>query len=319
MQRSDNRSPFPTELLERVRLKHLALVEALATHRSITLVAEHLGASQPNVTRSLLEIEEIFRARLFIRSRRGLELTAAGETVLAYAKSTLAGNQALAHELDMVRGGRRGRLRVGLIPYVAGTALTAMWRHLLALDPSMTVATVEGTTAELVTLLREGGLDCALCRFSHDELGGHVVQELLYQQQAHLVFSAASADSIGRRPALDMASLSEMDWIFPPSDTPTRRIIDAIFASAGRRTPPPIVEANSIRIIATALEWMPRGVTVLPRDIAQVVASSGSCTMLEEPLPWRMPPVGLAWMASGAKSRAVASLAAAIRKAVGTG
>jgi DNA-binding transcriptional LysR family regulator len=196
--------------------------------------------------------------------------------------------------------------------------MAAMWRHFMAFDPRLSISALEGTTSELIGHLRAGALDCAICRFSHDELGDDIVQELLYQQQAHLVVANVSAKTIVKDSGLDIASLSAMDWIFPPPDTPTRRIIDAIFASAGRQVPTPIVEASSIRIISTAMEWMPRGVTVLPRDIALTVASSGFCEMLDEPLPWRMPPVGLAWTTNTSKSRTVAALAATIRKEVGT-
>lgn len=314
---SSRRLSFPADLLDRLRLKHFSLLNALAEHRSVTQVAQLMGVSQPSVTRSLLEIEDIFRMPLFVRNRRGLQLTPAGETVLGHARAVLAGSEALALELDVVRDGRRGRLRVGMIPYVAGTALDAMWRHLMTFDPQLSIAAVEGTTSELIGHLRAGALDCAICRFSHDELGGDVVQELLYQQQAHLVVANASAKTIVKNSGLDIASLSAMDWIFPPPDTPTRRIIDAIFASGGRRVPTPVVEANSIRVISTAMQWMPRGVTVLPRDIALTVASSGFCEMLDEALPWRMPPVGLAWTTNASKSRTAAALAATIRKEVG--
>ena len=75
--------------------------------------------------------------------------------------------------------------------------------------------------------------------------------------------------------------------------------------------------SKPIRIIATAMEWMPRGVTVLPRDIALTVASSGFCEVLDTPLPWRMPPVGMAWTVKSSKTTAVAALAAIIREEVG--
>ena len=297
----------------RLKLRHYALLVALEKHRSITRVAEALGSSQPTVTRALADIEDIFMTPLFTRTGRGLEPTVAGEVVIARAAYAMAENQALLRELDGVRAGRQGRLRIGVIPYASNQVLEATWTHLFAQRPRLSVLAIEDVTGNLMAALRNRSLDCAICRFSQ---GGFdeddVQQELLYSQQPRLVVAGPSAALLTRYPQLDIANLSDMDWIFPPTDTPIRQVIDAIFSAAGRKAPVPLLEAYSVRTISSALLRLPRGITLLPDDIAQAVAVEGGGKVLPQALPWSLPPVGLAWLRGSPKEALIARLRMAI-------
>jgi DNA-binding transcriptional LysR family regulator len=306
--------PLAHRLETRLKMRHYALLVAVDRHRSITRVAEQLSLTQPTVTRALADIEDIFMTPLFVRNRRGLEPTPAGEVVLARARLAMADNAALRQELQAVSAGRQGRLRIGVIPYVSTQMLDATWQHLFALRPRLALLAHEDTTHNLIQAVRGRTLDCAICRFSHDSTDGDLVQQLLYHQQACLVVARPSAGRLANRAALDIAQLAEMDWIFPPSDTLIRQMINAIFAAAGRTVPVPLMEAYAPRTIASALQQLPRGVTVLPRDVAQAVAATGAAEVLPQPLPWSLPPVGLAWLRDSPKAAVIAALAAAVRQ-----
>jgi DNA-binding transcriptional LysR family regulator len=301
----------------RLKMRHYVLLMAVDHHRSITRVAEQLSLAQPTVTRALADIEDIFMTPLFIRSRRGLEPTVAGEVVLARAKLAVADNHALQQELRAVSGaGLQGRLRVGVIPYAATQTLDATWQHLFGLRPRIALLAHEDTTHNLVLAVRQRTLDCAICRFSHDSTDDDLVQELLYRQEACVVVSKASAPRLARQSnqdGLDISLLAEMDWIFPPSDTPIRQMIDTVFAAAGRTVPVPLLEAYAVRTVASAMQQMPRAVTVLPRDVAQAVAATGAAEVMPRSLPWNLPPVGLAWLRDAPKAGVIQGLAAALR------
>ena len=309
---SPHPAPLPDALENRRKLRHYTLLIALAQHRSVTRVAEMLGTSQPTVTRALADIEEIFGTLLFVRTGRGLAPTVAGELVIARASHTVAENQALVRELDGVRVGRRGRLRLGVLPYASDRVLDLTWEHLFAYQPRLGVASVEDLTGNLLRALHERSLDCAICRFSQAEVDADLQQVLLYQQQPRLVVARPSAARLGGYPHIDIAQLSDMDWLFPPADTPIRQVIDALFSGAGKRAPVPLLEAYAVRTIASALRRLPRGVTILPDDIAQAVAQDGAGEVLPQALPWSLPPVGLAWLKGSPKEAVITGLRDAI-------
>ena len=306
---------FAQRLERRLKMRHYALLLAVDRLRSITRVANELALSQPTVTRALADIEDIFMTPLFLRSRHGMEPTLAGKTVLARARFAIADNIALQQDLQAISAGRQGQLRIGLIPYVSMQAMDATWKHLFDQQPRLSIQAHEGTTHNLIQDLHNRTLDCAVCRFSHDNTDDGLVQELLYRQQAYLVMAKSNTAWMAKHDAFDITELSDMDWIFPPSDTPIRKMIGATFAAAGRRVPVPLLEAYAVRTSSAALQQLPRGVTVLPGDIAQAVAGCDATEVLLQPLPWSLPPVGMAWLRNSSKANIAASLAATVRHA----
>ncbi|RKJ98848.1 LysR family transcriptional regulator [Alicycliphilus denitrificans] len=306
-------SSLKKALEARIKLRHYRLLVALSHHRSVTQVAEVLGVSQPSVTRALADIEEVFGMPLFSRTGRGLEPTVAGEVVIARARYAISEGQALIEELESVRAGRQGRLRVGVIPYTSTRVLDAAWSYLFSLRPRIAMTAREDVTGNLLAALHDRALDCAICRFSPDSAGtDDLEQALLYQQQPRLVVAKPSAALLARYPEIEIAALSEMDWIFPPAGTPLGGMIEAIFSAAGRKLPTPALEAYAVRTIAAALSALPRGITILPDDIAQAVCVGGGAEVLPNTLPWSLPPVGLAWLRGSPKTALLAGLREAI-------
>src|SRR4051812_2243850 len=64
----------------------LGLFEAVARLGSFTKAAEEMFTVQSNVTARIKNLEEEFRAPLFTRTSRKVQLTAAGETLMKYSK-----------------------------------------------------------------------------------------------------------------------------------------------------------------------------------------------------------------------------------------
>ena len=305
----DNPNASLVNALEaRVKLRHYRLLVALARHRSVTRVAEALGISQPSVTRALADIEDVFGTPLFSRTGRGLEPTAAGEVVIARAGYAISESQALLKDLECVRAGQQGRLRVGVIPYTSTRVLDAAWSYLFSLRPRVAIAVTEDVTGNLLAALGDRALDCAICRFSQGGTEDGLEQVLLYHQQPRLVVAKPSAALLARYPDMDIARLSEMDWIFPPAGTPIGGMIKAIFSAAGRELPAPVLEAYAVRTISAALRTLPRGITVLPDDIAEAVCVGGGAEVLPTILPWNLPPVGLAWLRGSPKENLIGGL-----------
>ena len=62
---------------------------AVADHRNFTRAAVDLGRTQSAVSMQLKRLEEIVSVRLFERTKQSVEITAEGETLLAYANRML--------------------------------------------------------------------------------------------------------------------------------------------------------------------------------------------------------------------------------------
>jgi DNA-binding transcriptional LysR family regulator len=98
--------------MEMRRLRHfLAVVE----HGTLTAAAAHLGVAQPAVSQSISRLEAEIGSRLFLRTRRGAELTPAG---VAFREDVIDGFGLLESAIERARErakGKAGRLTVGTV------------------------------------------------------------------------------------------------------------------------------------------------------------------------------------------------------------
>jgi DNA-binding transcriptional LysR family regulator len=243
-----------------------------------------------------------------------LVATAAGKAVLHFALVTLADMESTTRVLSAIDTGLTGRVRIGMTPQMPEALLHAAITHLLGQSPRVSVLAKEGTTDELVAALSAREIDCAIGRSFDDSVGGDITQEPIYEQEPCLLVPARSRARLSRGP-LNWARLAELDWIFPPPNTPMRRTFSAIFLSAGVQPPSPIVETMSLRTIETVLRNMPNGVTILAKDIVAELVQRGDCAALPYKLTWNLPPVSFFVSRYMAQHPTVRSLATAIRLA----
>ena len=153
----------------RLKLRHLALLQSLERQRTLSRVAAEMNLSQPAITKALREVEDIFMTRLFERTSRGLEATAAGRAVLRLAQVTLADVESTSQVLTAIDTGLIDRVRLGITPQVPEGLLNAAVTHLLGQTPRVSVLSKEGTTDELVAALSAREIDCAIGRsFDHN-------------------------------------------------------------------------------------------------------------------------------------------------------
>jgi LysR family transcriptional regulator for metE and metH len=98
-------------MLERV---HLAIVQAVDKHGSLTAAADILCVTQSALSHSMKKLEQQLGADVWLREGRSLRLTQAGQYLLAVANRVLP-QLALAEErLGQYAQGERGALRIGM-------------------------------------------------------------------------------------------------------------------------------------------------------------------------------------------------------------
>jgi DNA-binding transcriptional LysR family regulator len=300
-------------MLTRLKLRQLALLQAIDRHRALHRVAAEMRLSQPAITKALQEVEDIFGATLFERSSRGLKPTPAGEAVLRYAQRWLAELESTSKVLAAIDAGHGGRLRLGITTQLPQALLSAALKHLLGQQPRLSVFVTEGTTDQLVGRMAQRELDCAIGR-SYEGDARDIVQEPIYEQEPCLVVAARNQKRLARGP-LDWAKLAQLDWILPPPNTPMRRLYNTIFVTAGVQPPVPIMETISVRSMETVLSTEPNAVAILPRDVVEELFKGGVVASLPHRLAWTLPPITFFCQRELADEPQVRHLAAVLREA----
>jgi hypothetical protein len=96
-----------------IKFRHLLCFLEVARQGSLARAAEVLANSQPAVSKTLKELEEVLATSLFDRSKRGVVPTAAGLAFLRYAGPSV---QALREGVRSLRSGEHeaGVVRLGV-------------------------------------------------------------------------------------------------------------------------------------------------------------------------------------------------------------
>lgn len=278
-------------LANRLRQRHLVLLENIARHGTLTRVAAATGVSQPAATKALAELEAIFGAPLFLRTGRGLQPTALGELALVRARRMRSDLALWAREVEALHDGRAAHLHVGVVPYVSSALLTdAIGR--LHQRHGVTLTLHRATTDHLVPMLRRHELDCIVSRATSTVAQDDLSHQVLYCQQPRLIAHGRLAQRLARRRP-DWAALAEMDWVLPAVNTPTRQLIVEHFIRAGLRSPAPVLEAYSTDVIEGMLSANPALVSVVPEDIAGELCQRGKLGMVPWDFGWELPPINL--------------------------
>lgn len=299
--------------LARIRLRHLQCFLAVARGGTLQAAAQALAISQPAVTKTLNELEQMLGVKLFERGRRGALATPEAEAFLRHAQASV---NALGQAVDsVVRGHDEAPLRLGVLPTVAPSFVP---RALLALRAERAQAQVQvatGRNHELIALLRARELDLVVGRLSEpDEMVG-LTFELLYAEPLAVV-ARAGHPLAGRRRAPAPAALAEHPWVLPPAGTLIRHAVDSFFAGHGVAPRRGSTETLSVSL-ARALAAGSDTVWFTPLSAAEPDLESGALVRLAVPTTGTEEPVGLLLRTDALPSAGATALIAALRREAG--
>lgn len=186
---------------------------------SVSKAAERLGIAQPALSQSLARLERELGVRLFQRSRRGAEPTAAARQI---AEDVRSGVSRIANALDAAQAiarGRAGVLRVGLVSSALIDILPRGLRALREHAPGVRVVLREMSNAEQAQALSRGEIDVALAH-TPVALTGVMQEKVLMRER---LVAAVPADlGPGREDRVSMAEIARTGLVmFPHSQLPT--------------------------------------------------------------------------------------------------
>lgn len=127
---------------------------------SFARAAERVGRSPAAVSQHLRKLEAQFSARLFEKRGRGLALTPAGETALAYARRLLTLNDEAVAATGAVP--LAGRARLGLVQDFAEGVLPDVLAAFARAHPGVVLEARVGAGRDLLDDVGAGRLDAAL-------------------------------------------------------------------------------------------------------------------------------------------------------------
>jgi DNA-binding transcriptional LysR family regulator len=199
-----------------VELRHIRYFVAAAEEESFGRAARRLDVSEPALGLQIKDLEREIRVRLFDRSARGVQLTAAGVSFLSDARGMLRSAGEAIDRARRAERGETGMLRIGHIP---GTPLRGgtgefIGRRVAAFRtryPEVDVQTAQHSTPEQWAALREGRIDVGIA-YSPPEDAAGLRSEVLHELSVAGVFLPA-AHALARKQVLWCRDLSVLPMI----------------------------------------------------------------------------------------------------------
>lgn len=241
-----------------MELSDLRIFCQVAQTQSVTRAAAQLHRVPSNVTTRLRQLEEDIGQALFLRERRGMAITPAGQQLLGYAQRLLDLAQE-AHEA-LQDNTPRGRLRLGAMESTAAVRLPAPLAEYHRRYPLVAMELRTGPSHALLTQVLDGDLDAALVAdpTPHERL----VSAPAFTEELLLVADA------GHRKIRSPDDVAQATLLGFGAGCSYRRKLEDWYR-AGATGPHRLVELSSYHaILACAVAGM--GVALVPRALLEL-------------------------------------------------
>ncbi|MFP5597659.1 LysR substrate-binding domain-containing protein [Kluyvera sp. 142486] len=227
---------------QRIRLRHLHTFVAVAQQGTLGRAAETLNLSQPALSKTLNELEQLTGTRLFERGRLGAQLTLVGEQFLTHAVKVLDALNTAGQALIRKEGVNNDVVRIGALPTAALGVLPAVIGqfHQQQKDVTLQVATMNNTM--LLAALKSGDIDLGIGRMSDPELMTGLNYELLFLESLKLV---VRPDHPLLHENITLSRVLEWPVVVSPKGTVPRQNAETLLQSQGCKMPAGCIETLS--------------------------------------------------------------------------
>ena len=147
---------------DRMTLRDLRYILAVAEHEHFGRAARACGISQPTLSIQVRKLEDLLGIELFERGAKAVAPTAACLRLLGHARGAVAEAEAMLAVARDMRDPLAGRFRLGIIPTLAPYLLPLVFAPLREALPALELEPWEDQTVALLDRLRAHELDAAL-------------------------------------------------------------------------------------------------------------------------------------------------------------
>ena len=275
----------------RLTLRDLNILLAAVEAGSVSKAATKLRVSQPAISKTIAQLEQVVGARLLIRSSRGIEPTEHGHAMIARIRAAIRELHAGIDTMNDVAKTPSGELRIAANQVALSGVLPTIIDRLCNRHGGIVYHVVPSPTfADQVRVLEDGSADLAIGRVNLPDVADRLRVVELFQDK--FVVVAGLRNRWTRRKKITLAELVKEPWAFPALDTMTRQYVVEVFRANGLEIPKPnvaayslqlhqwlVVESDFLALFPASLARAAEGMRVLPVPLTQEPRSIGIMTL----------------------------------------
>ena len=271
---------------KQLNLRHIRTFLEIARAESVSLAADRLRVTQPAVSRSLRELEQMLGARLFDRIGRRLKLNEAGKVFQGHASASI---------MELMRGAERlttngelaTRLSIGVLPTAASDLVPRAAMEFREKMPHVRLRIQTGPNWLLFNQLRDGYVDLVVGRMPERDARTGVTFQQLYIEDVVLVCRPCHPILLEPVPE---KSIENFTLILPPQGTVISQTVERYLVSIGLPDLRAAYETVALPVgrklvcLSDALWFISRGVVTDELDAGTLITVALSSPMLSGPV-----------------------------------
>ncbi len=216
-------------MARRVKLSQLDYFRAVGQFQHVTKAAQHLGISQPALSRAIAALEADIGIPLFEHRRRSVRLTENGEVFLSYIERAFAVVEDGFEALRDLNEQGRGKIKIGFVRTLGLGFIPQLIRLFREKYPNVQMALIQNNSVGLESSLKNGELDLIFVTQIADTKA--CLFEKLASQEIRLVVPANH--KYANRESVTLDELKDESFICFQEGHALRDTFNRIFQSAG--------------------------------------------------------------------------------------
>jgi DNA-binding transcriptional LysR family regulator len=272
-----------------MKLHDLHVFMAVAQEGSMGKAARRLNTSQSAISRSVAELEHAFGARLFDRSRQGIEVTQCGRALLDCGATVFDELRHGVKSIEFLTDPTAGEIRAAGNEHIVAGLIAKVFGRLRRQYPGIAIDVASVIMSEQHRVLRERKVDFVLGRIAQSR-EEDIHTEVLFHD--HTVVVAGSQNRWSRRRKVELSELADEPWVLPQPESPTGVAIAEAFHASGLQFPPRGLARGSVHLLCALVAGGPF-LGIFPGSLLRFGTNLPSLKILPVELPIPPLPVGI--------------------------
>lgn len=263
----------------------LRLFVAVCEARSIARAGEQAHMVGSAISKRLAQLEDTVGTQLLVRKRRGMEPTAAGQTLLEHARGMLASTELIARDMAAYASGTRGQVRLLATASVMAESLADDVAAFLQQPEhkDIQIDIEERLSSEVVRGILQGSASLGLCWAGAHAADLRGLQSRPYRSD-HLSIVVHPAHPLAAHSSVRFAQTLDFEHVSLPVTSAVQLMLQRAAAEQGKSVKYRVIVANfesALRVVRANL-----AISVVPQEVAQPYAVTHDLRVVALDEPW---------------------------------
>ena len=252
---------------------------------NITKAAQELMISQPAISKSIKNLEDQLGGQLFVRTKRGVNLTEEGKDFYKYIKLAIEYISSAENKFTQLINLETGCIKIGASTTITKEFLLPYLKEFHSIYPKIDIQIDTRLSSDLIHMLRNGLVDMVVLNLCGNDYGDDI--EIIECNEINDCFVANEnfRDLLGRK--VELKELNDYPLIFQKKNSNTRMFLDGFMKKSGVNLEPNIELASYFLVAEFAKIGL--GVGYVTRDYITKELEKGELKIidLKEKIPSR--------------------------------